>query len=124
MQSSTAYLFNTRDASLIARLEGHESGLVYLAFSPNGRYLATGSLDRTARLWDATNGSLWLTCRGHNGFVTSVEFSPDSRHLITASADGTARLWPVNPQNAAERQRPRELTGAERERFGLDPEVP
>ncbi len=44
--------------------------------------------------------------------------------MVSASADGTARMWPVDPHAAAQLRRPRELTAAERERFGLEAERP
>jgi hypothetical protein len=47
-------------------------------------------------------------------------FSPQGDHLLTAGADGTTRLWPVDPLLLARARRPRELTPAERKRFGLD----
>jgi WD40 repeat protein/serine/threonine protein kinase len=121
---SVANLFSTRDATLIASMEGHEGGIVELAFSPDGRYLATGSMDGTARIWEVSDGSPWLTCRGHSNFVLAVDFSRDGRHMVSASADGTARLWPVDPHAAAQLRRPRELTAAERERFGLESQTP
>ncbi len=53
-----------------------------------------------------------------------MDFSRDGRHMVSASADGTARMWPVDPHAAAQRHRPRELTAAERDRFGLESHTP
>jgi WD40 repeat protein len=64
-----------------------------VAFSPNGRFILTGSLDRSARLWDATTGQVMRAFIGHTNSVTSVAFSPDGRYALTGSADFTARLW-------------------------------
>ena len=64
-----------------------------VAFSPDGRLLATASKDKTARLWDPATGECLRTLTGHDDFVRGVAFSPDGRLLATASNDKTARLW-------------------------------
>jgi WD40 repeat protein len=64
-----------------------------VAFSPDGRLLATADGDRTARLWDPATGTQLRTLTGHTDVVNGVAFSPDGRLLATGSADGTARLW-------------------------------
>jgi WD40 repeat protein len=65
----------------------------HLAFSPDGRLLATASHDETARLWDPATGEHRRTLTGHTGAVCGVAFSPDGRLLATTSYDETARLW-------------------------------
>ena len=64
-----------------------------VAFSPDGRLLATGSADKTARLWDPATGECLRTLAGHDRGVFGVAFSPDGRLLATGSWDNTARLW-------------------------------
>ncbi|RKU18932.1 hypothetical protein C6501_01895, partial [Candidatus Poribacteria bacterium] len=64
-----------------------------VAFSPDGRTLASRSYDRTIRLWDAATGEEKRILKGHAGTVNSVAFSPDGRTLASGSGDRTIRLW-------------------------------
>jgi WD40 repeat protein len=66
-----------------------------VAFSPDGRLVASASLDHTVKVWDLAEGAERITFRGHVGRVVSVRFSPDGRELLSGSLDGTVKVWPV-----------------------------
>ncbi len=74
-------------------LEGHHGGVTAVAFSPNGKTLATGSDDDTVRLWDIDTGVSNQCFEGHTEDITAVGFSFDGKLLASGSNDGTVRLW-------------------------------
>jgi DNA-binding beta-propeller fold protein YncE len=74
-------------------LHGHSALLTKVAYSPDGKRLATASTDKTSKVWDAETGKELLTFRGHSNFVFDLVFSSDSKRIATASADNTVKIW-------------------------------
>ncbi|NET90831.1 MAG: hypothetical protein F6K45_22530 [Kamptonema sp. SIO1D9] len=78
------------------RLEGHESWVWDVKFSPDGKLLATRSVDGTAKIWTVEGQE--LATNGHQDSFDEVRFSPDGKLLATVSRDGTAKIWTVEGQ--------------------------
>ncbi len=79
-----------------------QQGVIGVDWSADGRYIATGVSDGTARIWDAASGAPLLLLAGHSGLVALVAFSPDSTRLLTGGSDETARVWDIAPGGTAE----------------------
>jgi WD40 repeat protein len=80
-------------SSTMGELKGHTALVYSLAFSPDGKLLASGGFDNLVKLWDFNARKEVRSLTGHTGPVYCVAFSPDGKMLASASADQTIRLW-------------------------------
>ncbi len=80
------------------QLTGHTAAVRTLAFSPDGRTLATAGTDHSVKLWDTGTHRSAATLTGHTDTVTGAAFSPDGRTLATAGADHSVKLWDTRAQ--------------------------
>ncbi len=87
------YLLARRCHADVLTLRGHAGEVAAVAFSPDGRHLASASHDRTVRIWNVKTGQLVRTLTGHNDVVYCVAYSPDGARLATGSWDQTIKIW-------------------------------
>jgi COMPASS component SWD3 len=81
-------------------LQGHAAAVYVSAFSPDGRHLASCSLDKSVRVWRAAGGDALATLLGHTRGVADVVWSADSAQLVSGGFDGVVRRWHVEARDA------------------------
>jgi len=109
---------------------GHTAQVFSVVFSPDGSQLLSGGADNTIILWNIDTGEELQRFVGHGDEIQSLAFLPDGEQFASVAGDGTARLWGLRlayddlVQWIEDNRYIRELTCAERERFGVPPLCP
>ncbi|KZT51632.1 WD40 repeat-like protein [Calocera cornea HHB12733] len=91
--SGAGRVFGEEEEEALRRLAGHESDVSDLAWSPQDRYLASGSVDGTVIVWDGYSFDRVARLTGQQGFVKGVCWDPVGQYLPTQSDDKTVRIW-------------------------------
>jgi WD40 repeat protein len=93
-QDDLVRVWDAQSGKKLLTLTGHMDDVYSVAFSCDGRYLASGARnDHAIRIWDAMTGKQVSSLRAHTGSVPSLVFHPDDWRLASASSDGTVKLW-------------------------------
>ena len=92
----TIYLFDAASGKSLHSLVGQTKWVYDIAFSPDGKTLASGNENKTITLWDVASGQPLHSLKGHTGSYTKLAFSPDGKTLASGSGDNTVKLWDVN----------------------------
>ncbi len=77
------------------RFSGHHAPVLNVAYSPSGKYIASGSVDNTVKIW-SPEGELLQNIEGHNDSVLAIAFSPDEKMLATAGVDRVIKIWTLD----------------------------
>jgi RNA polymerase sigma factor (sigma-70 family) len=91
----TIHLWEVATGRRLGPEDAHRDVALCLAYSPDGKLLASGSRDGTIRLWGPATGKAIRVFTGHEDDVLAIVFSPDGKSLASASRDRTIRLWEV-----------------------------
>lgn len=86
-------LWDVTSGRELGAIKGHGRGVSNVAFSRDGKLLATGSTDNTIKIWDVSTRGELRTLTGHTASIESMDFTPDGRLLASASEDGSTLLW-------------------------------
>lgn len=127
---NSVILWDVENNIRLRTYEGHSAQVLSVVYSPDGSQLLSGGSDNTIILWDIATGEEVQRFTGHIDEIQSLAFSPDGASFASASGDGTARLWGLRLtydelESWIQAHRYiRELTCAERERFGVPPLCP
>ena len=82
-------LWDIPTGSCKAVLNAHRAPIATVAFSPNGKLIATAGWDKTIKIWEAETQRERFTLRGHDKTISSLAFSPDGQWLLSGSWDRT-----------------------------------
>jgi ribosome assembly protein 4 len=91
-QAASSFSSSATPKKPLARLTGHQKQVNHVAFSPDGRWIASAGFDNAVKIWEGRTGKFVASLRGHVAAVYRVAWSADSRMLVSASKDSTLKV--------------------------------
>ncbi len=90
-------IWDAATGRLVLTYTGHDQSadLRAVAWSPNGKYIASGGSDNTIQVWDAATGIHLLTYQGHSGWINCLAWSPDSARIASGDFNGPIQVWQI-----------------------------
>lgn len=85
---------------LLRSFSGHTGIIRSVNYAPDGKTIASGSMDHSVKIWDAASGKCLKTLSGHTGWVKAVNYAPDGKFIASGSEDNTVKIWEVLTGNA------------------------
>ncbi|MGF1582350.1 MAG: WD40 repeat domain-containing protein [Gemmataceae bacterium] len=108
---------NEKSPAVVRTFKGHKNVVYGVAFSPKGKYLVTGSWDKTLKMWDVNSGKVIRTFggpSGHKEMVLTVDVSPDGRYIASGGQDRQLKIWDLPSTDARQQlDAKQELTGVD-----------
>ncbi|MBN1697074.1 MAG: WD40 repeat domain-containing protein [Spirochaetales bacterium] len=108
-------MFDIKTGEMVRQFWGHENTVFAIDISDDGKYLASGSADNTARVWNIETGACIATLRNHTDWVETVRFSRDGRYLLTGGCDLLVRLFDIETESLV-----REYSGSTHTIYSVD----
>lgn len=102
LDSGWIELYDMTTGKNIGSIEGQTTSEVWtICFSPDGKQIISGALDRAVRIWDVQTRHCNWALRGHDEWVNGVAVAPNGRHIVSAGGDKTVRVWDTNTMSCA-----------------------
>jgi len=90
------YLFNNETGKLVHTFSNHSMAVRAVCFSPDSRYVVSGSDDKKINVYEVEHGNIVSTLYGHTSWILSLDFSPDGIHLASGSSDKRIKIWDIS----------------------------